>query len=451
MASMFQGLLKTPEQVRQEEQKMLQDRGLTAAAMLTRGSGGASSALPGLLQGFAGNIAQNIDSNAQNLVQRGLGGLGGISGALGRQDMQAALQQAGMSAEQVQAMKGQGIAKGIKSDDPESLRNAAQQFRQAGLPQAAEAAETRAAAIESAQAKAKIEERKLGVSEGQLAVSKEQLDLARKKEARVAKAEEKGYTTLDADAMLTAGFPQSKIDAGMVVSRGPKGKLDVVFDPGTPDALPISNVKTVVNNNTKKATQIGLMGNKLVEITAEGPRPVDFDYTKPVELTGNIADDRIKVTKEARAQLGPIKDYIAATDQALIQAVKARDENNPTAEALLNRSLAGITGDKSLGTKEIEMLANTGSIPSKVANTLSKMVTGTSTGVKINEKIEAIQALRNYYASDLDARLKSFDANFGELGVDIDQYRLKGSKQSAQGFSSEASALMKELGINPGE
>ena len=430
MASMFKGLLKTPEQVRQEEQKALQERGLTAAAMLTRGSGGASSALPGLLQGFAGNIAQNIDQSAQNLVQRGLGGLGGISGALGRQDVQGALQQAAMSEQEAQAAKAQGIAKAMDSADPASLRLAAQRFRNAGLAQAAEVAETRAEALEVAKAKAAAEARKEAREVRKLDIDERSLELDEAREARIAEAEKKGHTIMDADSMLTAGFPQSLIDNGLVVTRGPKGKMDIVFQPGTKEAEKVTNVKTVVNQKTKKATQIGILGNKQVEITAEGTRPVDFDYTKPVELTGNVAEDRIKIAKEARSELAPVKNNIMSTDQALLMAKDAKENQNPSSEAQLDRMMAKITGDANLGVTEIKMIASGGSAPSKIANYLSKVGTGVSTDAKLDEKIETINLLRNYLTNDLNARLTAFDNNYGEFGVDIDQYRLSGSTQN---------------------
>lgn len=455
MASMFQGLLKTPEQIRQEEQKALQERGLTAAAMLTRGSGGASSGLPGLLQGFGANIAQNIDQGASNLVKRGLGGLGGIAGALGQQQAQQTLQQASMSPEERRAVQGQGIAKAMQSGDPESLREAARQFRAAGLAQAAEAAETRAVALEAAKAKAEaeakrlaLEERRVGVSEEQLGVTKKRLKLDERTEKRIADAEAKGYTLMDADSMLTAGFPQDLIDNGLVVTRGPKGSMDIVFQPTKEDSAKITNVKTVVNSETKKATQIGVLGNKMVEITAEGTRPVDFDYTKPVELTGNAAEDKIKIATEARSELGPLKKNIMSTDQALLMAQDAKVNQNPSSEAQLDRMMAKITGDSNLGVTEIKMISSGGSAPSKIANYLSKVGTGVSTDAKLEEKIETINLLRDYLTNDLNERLKTFDNNYGEFGVDIDQYRLSGSKSAAKpGLSSEAQQLAKELGI----
>lgn len=125
------GLFQTPEEVRAAQQKKLQEQGLTASAMLTRGSQGSSTALPGLLQGFAGNIAANIPANAQNLVQGVLGASGTIAGAMGNQQAAQTLQQAAKSPEELQAIKLNSIIAQNKGD-VSGLRKAAQQLMQQG-------------------------------------------------------------------------------------------------------------------------------------------------------------------------------------------------------------------------------------------------------------------------------------------------------------------------------
>lgn len=103
-----------------------------------------------------------------------------------------------------------------------------------------------------------------------------------------------------------------------------------------------------------------------------------------------------------------------------------------SSEAQLDRMMAKITGDSNLGVTEIKMISSGGSVPSRISNYLSKVATGVSTDAKIEEKIETVKLLREYLTSDLNERLKAFDANFGELGVNIDQYRLKGSTSTKE-------------------
>ena len=129
MATSLEGLFKTPTQVRADQQKALQEQGLTAAAMLTRGSTGSSTALPGLLQGFAGNIAANIPADAQNLVRGSLGAAGAVAGQMGRQDVQQELMRAQMSPEEQRAMamkqklrKARGDYEGLKALADEMIR-----------------------------------------------------------------------------------------------------------------------------------------------------------------------------------------------------------------------------------------------------------------------------------------------------------------------------------------
>lgn len=142
MASMFQGLLKTPEEIRAAEQKALEERGLTAAAMLTRGGQG-TTALPGLLQGFGANIARNIDTNAANLVKRGLGGVAGLTGAAGNQQAQQVLQQAAMSPEERKAIQEQGIASGTDTNNIYSIKQAIERFRAMGNAEAVQVLQQR--------------------------------------------------------------------------------------------------------------------------------------------------------------------------------------------------------------------------------------------------------------------------------------------------------------------
>ena len=142
MASMFQGLLKTPEEIRAAEQKALEERGLTAAAMLTRGGQG-TTALPGLLQGFGANIARNIDTNAANLVKRGLGGIAGLTGAAGNQQAQQVLQQAAMSPEERKAIQEQGIASGTDTNNIYSIKQAIERFRAMGNAEAVQVLQQR--------------------------------------------------------------------------------------------------------------------------------------------------------------------------------------------------------------------------------------------------------------------------------------------------------------------
>ena len=112
MASMFENLLKTPEQIREEQRKLLQERSLTNATLMSQGAQGASTALPGLLKGFGATVAQNIDQNAADLVRGGLMGIGQLAGAtdteLGakvqQQAIQASIPQAEREAMQRQAL-----------------------------------------------------------------------------------------------------------------------------------------------------------------------------------------------------------------------------------------------------------------------------------------------------------------------------------------------------------
>lgn len=149
MASMIAELLKTPQQVRQERQDALRQNSLAQAALLSRGSQG-STALPGLLRGFAAQQLVEQAPQMENVVQRGLGAagmLGGAVGALTPEQVQAT-QMLGVPEDERQAAIMSGLARQTGSKDPKRLREIAEQLRKNGRPDVAAQVEERANTIE---------------------------------------------------------------------------------------------------------------------------------------------------------------------------------------------------------------------------------------------------------------------------------------------------------------
>ena len=176
--SMFRELLKTPQQVREERLAKMRENSAAQAALLSRGRG-ASTALPGLLSGFAAQQMVEQGPIAENLIRGGLLGLSGIAGAMpqttqvpGRTTMitpdgqevttetmreapstaskiAGALARASMSPEEQQAAVTSSIARQAGTDDPEKLRALANRLREAGRPDAAEQFDERATKLET--------------------------------------------------------------------------------------------------------------------------------------------------------------------------------------------------------------------------------------------------------------------------------------------------------------
>lgn len=151
MASMIADLLKTPQQVRQERQDAMRQNSLAQAALLSRGSQG-STALPGLLRGFAAQQLVEQGPQMENIVQRGLGAAGMLGGAVGAlTPAQAqATQMLGVPEDERQAAVLSGLARQTGTNDPKRLREIAEQLRNNGRPDVAEQLDTRAQQIEQA-------------------------------------------------------------------------------------------------------------------------------------------------------------------------------------------------------------------------------------------------------------------------------------------------------------
>ena len=135
MASMIADLLKTPAQVRMEQQGALREQGRKAAASLTSMPiSGARSAIPSLVQNLAASTAADIPLMAEQLKRSGMLGLGGVAQLAGRGDVQSALQQAALSPEERQAQQLNKISGALTSKDPAEIRQAAAKAEEAGRP-----------------------------------------------------------------------------------------------------------------------------------------------------------------------------------------------------------------------------------------------------------------------------------------------------------------------------
>jgi len=121
--SMLMGLLKTPSQVRQEQQeKLAQDAFARSQQMIT---GGGTTALPGILSRYGAQAAQRGAMAGAGLLRGVTGGLGQAVGG----DMGQRIADLGVTAEERQARSAQDVVKNIDPNDSESLMAAAEQLQ----------------------------------------------------------------------------------------------------------------------------------------------------------------------------------------------------------------------------------------------------------------------------------------------------------------------------------
>jgi len=164
------GLLKTPSQIRKEQQDRLMEESLARSQMMLRGSTGGTTALPGIISSYGAQAAQRGAQAGAGLLR---GVAGGIGQAVGGETGQR-ISDLGVPMEERQAREGQEALKGMNSNDPVSIRKAAERLRQLGLTQASTQLEAQATRVEEAKRKADLEERRVRVAERSQEVTESQ-------------------------------------------------------------------------------------------------------------------------------------------------------------------------------------------------------------------------------------------------------------------------------------
>jgi len=146
----FLGLLKTPSQVRREQQERLMKESLARSQQMITNTG--TTALPAILSRYG---AQGV----QEATMAGAGLLRGITGGLGTAvggDIGQRIADLGVPVEERQARAGQEIISGMKVDDPASIRAAAQRLREMGLTNASMQLDQQARRVELERDKQKL-------------------------------------------------------------------------------------------------------------------------------------------------------------------------------------------------------------------------------------------------------------------------------------------------------
>lgn len=159
MASMISDLLKTPQQLREEQLNKLRALGQTNAQnALLAGRGG--SAISGAISGLAAQGQSILPETMEGAKRGGLLGIGNIAQALGAEGLGQSLQTAAVPAAERAAAAQQQAIKGADTSSVEGLRATAQKLRQAGNTAVAMKLEAMADAKASAQAEAKLAQAK---------------------------------------------------------------------------------------------------------------------------------------------------------------------------------------------------------------------------------------------------------------------------------------------------
>lgn len=135
--SMILNMLKTPQQVREEQLAKLREQS-TAQAKLLASPVSATTALPGLISRYAAGAMAEQATDIEKARRRGLETAAGLlSVGAGNLGPAQALRSAMFSPEERQAQDVQNIMRGLNTNDPAALKQAAQQLSDLGLVGAA--------------------------------------------------------------------------------------------------------------------------------------------------------------------------------------------------------------------------------------------------------------------------------------------------------------------------
>jgi len=199
--SMILSMLKTPQQVRQEQLAKLREKSLAQASLLAQPVAGAQTALPGLLRNYAAGIAAEIPTDIAQATRGITRGVGGMLGAAGYLDAGKAIAGATVTPEERLAATRQQILKGVNTADSTQLLEAANQLSSAGDTVGASALTTRAQELEKTAAETGLTRAKINT---EIATAARQMAAAGLDQQKIVRELATLQPDLDSKAALTA-------------------------------------------------------------------------------------------------------------------------------------------------------------------------------------------------------------------------------------------------------
>lgn len=139
-------LLKTPQQIRQEQLDRIRQQSLLGVQQ-QRPISGARSALPSIYQNVTNQALASQGADIAQALRGATQGVGGMLSAVGQPRLGQAISQLTVTPEERQASAAQQAMQGVNPSDPASLEQAAQRLQQLGLTAAAQQLVERARAL----------------------------------------------------------------------------------------------------------------------------------------------------------------------------------------------------------------------------------------------------------------------------------------------------------------
>lgn len=126
--SMILDMLKTPQQVREEQLNRLRERSLAQSALVQPVRG--TTAIPGMISQFAQQQAAQIPTDFNQIVRRATGGVGALVGG----EQGRAIRQIGISPEEQRAANLQKAMQGYQPGNLQSMKATYEQLKAANAP-----------------------------------------------------------------------------------------------------------------------------------------------------------------------------------------------------------------------------------------------------------------------------------------------------------------------------
>lgn len=388
---LLQGLLKTPQQVREEQLLRMQQQAVAGRQLQSPLR--ASSALPGI---FSNVLAQQAPALATDVAQAARGitqGVGGMLGAVGQQGLGQAVAGATISPEERQAAQAQQVLQGLDQNNADSLEAAAQRLQQLGLTGAAQQLSTRAIQLRDRDEKAK-----LARAAEMRAESAEQRSVSAEQRATAQAERDEEIFRIEREAALNVPKISAKDIAGLyekftgdsveeyVAGRGRlvplsseqqkassafgKQLTDAGYIPGTPEfeaQMRVYNQKEVEGKGVNRTVK---QMNSLEQ--------VDF-------LNSAIMGDPLYKAASVR------QDKLALADNVL----PAAKRNNSQAITTLQRTLSDLFNSDTRAASEIERFVSANKSLLQSFNELSSMVVfGEATPEQIANYEEILEVAR---------------------------------------------------------
>ena len=155
----------------------------------------------------------------------------------------------------------------------------------------------------------------------------------------------------------------------------------------------------------KNAASMGMTLEEYLNFKADlikksRPEKAEPDPNRP----SSVVQARVASVRDRK--LAPISAKLTSVSQAQ-SLLKAAKEGSPTASKQLDRFLAGLQGDKQLSVLEVNTIANAGSFPTRVVNSISNFLSGVPSDLSLEDKEKVLLVIEDLLAPQYNSGRES--------------------------------------------